>query len=80
MCHAANYQTLHWRWGTCCPLAFRLLLCTLFESKVYAMSDVIGLIEMGECEEEWGPDFGNGWLYRHPLGKLGMFQHFLLEE
>jgi hypothetical protein len=44
-------------------------------------SDVHDLIERGrECEEEWGRDLGNGWLYNHPLRKLGLFQSYLLGE
>jgi hypothetical protein len=49
--------------------------------KVGLTADVSELIERGrECEEEWGPDLGNGWLYNHPLRKLAMFQSYLLEE
>ena len=49
--------------------------------KVGPAADVEALIERGrECEEEWGRDLGNGWLYNHPLRKLALFQSYLLEE
>lgn len=52
----------------------------LREEKVTAVSNVGELIERGrECEEEWGRDLGNGWLYNHPLRKLALFQSHLLE-
>ena len=44
-------------------------------------ADVEELIERGrDCEEEWGRDRGNGWLYNHPLRKLALFQSYLLEK
>ena len=49
--------------------------------KVGPEANVAELIERGrECEEDWGRDLGNGWLYSHPLRKLAMFQRHLLEE
>jgi len=53
----------------------------LKDFRVDAAADVVALIELGvQCEDEWGKDLGNGWLYRHPLGKLGSFQRYLLES
>ena len=49
--------------------------------KIGPEADVAELIERGrECEEDWGKDLGNGWLYSHPLRKLALFQRHLLEE
>ena len=48
--------------------------------KVTAVANISELIDRGrECEEEWGRDLGNGWLYNHPLRKLALFQSYLLE-
>lgn len=49
--------------------------------KIGPEADVAELIERGrECEDDWGRDLGNGWLYSHPLRKLALFQRHLLEE
>jgi hypothetical protein len=56
--------------------------CHFLKGEVVSItSDVHELIERGrECEEEWGRDLGNGWLYNHPLRKLGLFQSYLLGD
>jgi len=41
--------------------------------------DIIHLMEIAQtCEDDWGQDHGNGWLLRHPLKKLYMFQQYHL--
>ncbi|CAJ1930127.1 unnamed protein product [Cylindrotheca closterium] len=48
---------------------------------VTPISDVVELLnEAQKCEDEWGRDHGNGWLLRHPLKKLLMFQQFCLRQ
>ena len=37
------------------------------------------MTEAKACEEQWGRDRGNGWLLRHPLGKMAAFQQYLLQ-
>ncbi|KAL3795825.1 hypothetical protein ACHAWO_011991 [Cyclotella atomus] len=56
--------------------------CHFLKGEVVSItSDVHELIERGrECEEEWGRDLGNGWLYNHPLRKLRLFQSYLLGD
>jgi len=49
--------------------------------KVGPADDILSLLRTGkECEDEWGKDHGNGWLLRHPLKKLYMFQQYHLEN
>lgn len=49
--------------------------------KINILSDFVDLLRQGkECEEEWGPDHGNGWLLSHPLKKLLLFQQFCLQN
>jgi len=38
------------------------------------------LDEAIEFEETYGKDLGNGWLLRHPIEKLRLFQEYLLEK
>lgn len=45
------------------------------------MSDFIELLNEGQdYENKYGRDRGNGWLLRHPLKKLLLFQQFILNN
>ena len=45
------------------------------------MSDIVELMIEGQaCEDKWGRDHGNGWLIKHPLKKLLLFQQFILNN
>ena len=49
--------------------------------KIGPTNDILHLMEIGQnCEDDWGQDHGNGWLLRHPLKKLYMFQQYHLIE
>lgn len=49
--------------------------------KVNPMSDLIELLHQGQdYENKFGRDRGNGWLLRHPLKKLLLFQQFILNN
>lgn len=54
--------------------------CYFMKGKpVTPMSDIVELLkEAQKCEDKWGEDRGNGWLLRHPLKKLLLFQQFCL--
>ena len=56
--------------------------CYFMKGKqVTPMSDIVELLnEAQKCENEWGADRGNGWLLRHPLKKLLLFQQFCLKN
>ena len=50
-------------------------------TKVTPMSDLVELMQQAvEAENKWGRDRGNGWLLRHPLKKLLLFQQFCLQH
>jgi len=36
--------------------------------------------EAQQCENDWGEDRGHGWLLRHPLKKLLLFQQYCLHH
>ena len=47
--------------------------------KIGPTDDIIHLMGIAQtCEDDWGQDRGNGWLLRHPLKKLYMFQQYCL--
>jgi len=49
--------------------------------KVGPTDDISTLMDDAKaCEEQWGRDRGNGWLLRHPLGKMAAFQQYLLQD
>ena len=49
--------------------------------KITPLSDFIQLMNEGqEYENKYGRDHSNGWLLRHPLKKLLLFQHFILNN
>ncbi|OEU06027.1 hypothetical protein FRACYDRAFT_231246 [Fragilariopsis cylindrus CCMP1102] len=49
--------------------------------KITPLSDFIKLMNEGqEYENKYGRDRSNGWLLRHPLKKLLLFQHFILNN
>lgn len=49
--------------------------------KIGPTDDILHLMEIGiQCEDDWGQDHGNGWLLRHPLKKLYMFQQYYLRK
>ena len=49
--------------------------------KVSPTDDIAKLmVDAKACEEQWGRDRGNGWLLRHPLGKMAAFQQYLLQH
>lgn len=49
--------------------------------KVTPLSDFVELMELAQqAEDEWGRDHGNGWLLRHPLKKMLLFQQFCLQN
>ena len=49
--------------------------------KVTPLSDLVELLQQAvEAENQWGQDRGNGWLLRHPLKKLLLFQQFCLQH
>lgn len=49
--------------------------------KITPLSDLIELLDEAiEAEDRWGRDHGNGWLLRHPIKKLLMFQQFCLQH
>ena len=49
--------------------------------KITPMSDIVELMIEGQaCEDKWGRDHGNGWLIKHPLKKLLLFQQFILNN
>lgn len=54
--------------------------CYFMKGKVIGPTDdIIHLMDIGQtCEDDWGQDHGNGWLLRHPLKKLYMFQQYHL--
>lgn len=54
--------------------------CYFMKGKVIGPTDdIIHLMEIAQtCEDDWGQDHGNGWLLRHPLKKLYMFQQYHL--
>lgn len=49
--------------------------------QVTPLSDLVELLQQAiEAENKWGQDRGNGWLLRHPLKKLLLFQQFCLQH
>ena len=54
--------------------------CYFMKGKVIGPTDdILHLMEIAQtCEDDWGQDHGNGWLLRHPLKKLYMFQQYHL--
>lgn len=53
----------------------------LKSTKVTPLSDIVELMKQAvEAENKWGIDRGNGWLLRHPLKKLLLFQQFCLNN
>lgn len=49
--------------------------------KITLMDDIVALYDEAiECEDKWGKDLGNGWLLKHPLKKLLIFQSFCLKN
>lgn len=49
--------------------------------KVTPLSDFVELLQQAvDAENRWGQDRGNGWLLRHPLKKLLLFQQFCLQH
>lgn len=49
--------------------------------KVTPLSDLVELFDKAvEAENKWGQDRGNGWLLRHPIKKLLLFQQFCLNN
>jgi hypothetical protein len=50
-------------------------------TRVNPLSDLVELMNKAvEAENKWGIDRGNGWLLRHPLKKLLLFQQFCLNN
>ena len=50
-------------------------------TKVTPLSDLVDLLQQAvDAENRWGQDRGNGWLLRHPLKKLLLFQQFCLQH
>jgi len=50
-------------------------------TKVTPLSDLVELMHQAvEAENRWGRDRGNGWLLRHPIKKLLLFQQFCLNN
>jgi len=54
--------------------------CYFMKGKVIGPTDdILHLMQIAQtCEDDWGQDHGNGWLLRHPLKKLYMFQQYYL--
>lgn len=49
--------------------------------KITPLSDLVDLLKQAiEAENKWGIDRGNGWLLRHPIKKLMLFQQFCLNK
>ena len=49
--------------------------------KITLMDDIAALYDEAiDCEARWGKDLGNGWLLKHPLKKLLLFQKFCLKN
>lgn len=49
--------------------------------KISPLADFVALMEQAQtAEDEWGRDHGNGWLLRHPLKKMLLFQQFCLQN
>eukprot|EP00934_Nitzschia_sp_Nitz4_P002536 Nitzschia sp. Nitz4//scaffold87_size112219//44773//45603//NITZ4_004071-RA/size112219-processed-gene-0.129-mRNA-1//-1//CDS//3329559360//2526//frame0 len=69
-----RYESAQYGWPEGCifgeGLSTELLLENLVQWKYRAE----------EAESEWGRDRGNGWLLRHPLQKLYLFQQYCLED
>lgn len=50
-------------------------------TRITPLSDIVDLLhQAAEAENKYGVDRGNGWLLRHPLKKLLLFQQFCLKN
>jgi hypothetical protein len=49
--------------------------------KATIVCEISQIMEAGQqAEATWGEDHGNGWLFKHPLKKMLLFQQFVLEN